>query len=440
MNFNSIITLLLFTSFGVVASDRSEDIDNINKLISESIRYSYKVNSIQQEIFSSEQLYDAAKYYYVPSATISSEVKQKFDRPGHPSTPLTDFSLTLEANLKLWSNTTDDDNKSSYYKLQSDKYRYNAAILDVYKTINSNLIKIELSRQLLFKSNEYKNQMGQLILKMEKGANTGVLKKSDRLFADVTMKKFEESIYNAQSKVEGYKNEINNVTSRNLYNDGYKIPNSYVDKHLNLSDEMFEINNVIKNNFDISSRKYQIDSDKYAVEATNENFLVEIVTKHEINENELSNKKGSDNTPIDGYTYDSDGNSYIGLKLTFTGLNFGSFKNKESEKHLLTKKMIDTDEFIHQKYVDLKTYEQQYYLVRDRVDNIGVQIELTKKVIVQLMKEIGVDESNALDLFRNISSLSDLESSQLLAEIELLDIVMNVKQLNADIPRDYVIK
>ncbi|WP_038225342.1 hypothetical protein, partial [Vibrio sp. ER1A] len=95
--------------------------------------------------------------------------------------------------------------------------------------------------------------------------------------------------------------------------------------------------------------------------------------------------------------------------------------------------------FIHQKDVDLQTYKQQYRLLDQRLENIDKQLKLTKNVINSLMKEIMVDEANALDLFRNITSLSDLEMTKLSITNQLADIVNNIKILNSDVPARYVI-
>ncbi|MGR6831713.1 TolC family protein [Aliivibrio wodanis] len=227
----TLISIFLLLSFNVSAAieldlrlNIKEPIytEDINVLFIESIENAYKVNAQKYVIESENHLFNAAKYYYIPSASVSSQVKQKFDRPGHPS-PFTEFTLDLSARMKLWSNTTDEQKDAAYYSLLSSKEKYNENVNDVYGRINQNLMKIETSREFLVKSREYRKRMDVLLKKMEVSAGTGILKKSDRIFAEVTVKKFDESVLNVLSQIESYKSQIDNITPRRLYKDDYGV-------------------------------------------------------------------------------------------------------------------------------------------------------------------------------------------------------------------------
>lgn len=411
---------------------------NIDNLFLASIQKSYKVNAQLYALKSENKLYDAAKYYYIPTASLTSEIKKKFNRPGHPS-PFTEFKLDLAANMKLWSNATGEQKDAAYYSLISSKELYNDLINEIYSNINQNIIKIELARAFLNNAEQYRKRMNILLDKMNISSKSGILKKSDRLFADVSIKKFEESILNVKSQIEQYKNQINNITPENLYDDGYGVSISYIEEAIDLNETMFKIKNVVKHNFGIRSKKAQLESDKYSTEGYSENFIVELVTQHDIKEHAKSNTKNDQNQAIYGYTYDNDGQSYLGLKVSFTGLNYKNYKEKASEYDLYNKKLIELDEAIHQTYVDLNTFNQQYYLIKQRISNVDKQINLTIDVINSMIKEMMVDESNILDIFRNISSLSDLEMNRLNIRNELVDLSIKVKSINSIIPSQYVI-
>lgn len=410
----------------------------VEALLSSSIDNSYKVNQIKEDIISQSFNQAATEYYYLPKVTLSSEVKQKFDRPGHPSPVMTEFLINLSASLKLWSNTTNSANLAELKKLDSKRYDLNAAILDVYTTTIRNLVKIEISRSFLDRSEMYKEKMNELLNQMEMSASSGLIKKSDRVFAEVTMKKFEESIININSQIEGYKSEINNLTAKNLYNNKIGLNEHEVNDFFELEDSKFDINSVINKNYDIIARKLKLESDKYSSKSLNETLTFELITQHDINEHELSSEKNEDNVAENGYTYDNDGESYIGLKLTFTGFDYNKYTSNKSEEHNLAKKMIEVDEMIHQVYVDLDTQKQRYILTKERLFNIDNQIKLTVELVDSLLKEIAVDESNVLDLFRNISSLSDLETNRLNIRQELTGIVSNVREVNSVIPNVYI--
>ncbi|WP_165386753.1 hypothetical protein, partial [Vibrio vulnificus] len=222
--------------------------------------------------------------------------------------------------------------------------------------------------------------------KMEKTANVGLIKNSDRVFANVTMKKFEESIININSQIEGYKSEINNLTAKELYNELIGLNSEYIDDFFELGDENFKLETVLNRNFDILSRKAMLESDKNSSKSLNETVTFELVTQHDISENKLSSKKNENNVAENGYTYDNDGESYVGLKLTYTGFDFSTYMSDKSEEHSVTKKMIEMDEKLHQINVDLNTQKLRYSLTLDRLNNIDNQIKLTLELIDNLIK------------------------------------------------------
>lgn len=411
---------------------------DVNELFLESINKSYKINAQIYQILSEQHLKDAAKYYYIPSATIGGEVQKKFDRPGHPQ-PYSTFKLDLSAKIKLWSNATGDKLDAAYYSLIASKEKYNEITNDIYYSINTNLIKIEIAREYLAKANQYRMRMDRLLERMNVASEFGIMKKSDRLFADVSLKKFDESILNVNAQIEQYISLINNITPYNLYNEKYGLSDNYIRDSLLIKPDMFVIDNVTKRNYGILSRNAQLKSDKFNAKGYNENFTVDLVTQHGIEEHKLTSTKNEDNQAIYGYSYDNDGSAYIGIKFNYTGMNYQSYKQKRSEYHIYTKKAIELDEFVHQIYVDLNTYKQQYDLILQRIQSIDKQISLTTDVINSLMEEMVVDESNTLDIFRNVSSLSDLEMNRLSVMNELIDIVKNVKSINSIIPKKYVI-
>ncbi|RZQ08443.1 hypothetical protein D8T50_22675, partial [Vibrio vulnificus] len=221
---------------------------------------------------------------------------------------------------------------------------------------------------------------------MEKTANVGLIKNSDRVFANVTMKKFEESIININSQIEGYKSEINNLTAKELYNELIGLNSEYIDDFFELGDENFKLETVLNRNFDILSRKAMLESDKNSSKSLNETVTFELVTQHDISENKLSSKKNENNVAENGYTYDNDGESYVGLKLTYTGFDFSTYMSDKSEEHSVTKKMIEMDEKLHQINVDLNTQKLRYSLTLDRLNNIDNQIKLTLELIDNLIK------------------------------------------------------
>lgn len=443
----TLISIFLLLSFNVSAAieldlrlNIKEPIytEDINVLFIESIENSYKVNGQKYVIESENHLFNAAKYYYIPSASVSSQVKQKFDRPGHPS-PFTEFTLDLSARMKLWSNTTDEQKDAAYYSLLSSKEKYNEYVNDVYGRINQNLMKIETSREFLVKSSEYRKRMDILLKKMEVSAGAGILKKSDRIFAEVTVKKFDESVLNVLSQIELYKSQIDNITPRRLYKDDYGLSKSYMSSMIHIEPAFFNIDNVMAKNFSILSRKSELMSEKKTAQSNNEYFKVELITLHDIKEHEKSSSKNDQNQAVYGYTYDNNGDSFIGIQFSFTGLDYGNYQSQMSEYELYKKKMIEFDEFIHGINIDLITLKQQYALITQRIDSINNQIFLTTDVIKNQMKEMMVDESSVLDIFRNISSLSDLEMSQLSTQNELIDTVNRVYVLNSVLPGNYVI-
>lgn len=443
----TLISIFLLLSFNVSAAieldlrlNIKEPIytEDINVLFIESIENAYKVNAQKYVIESENHLFNAAKYYYIPSASVSSQVKQKFDRPGHPS-PFTEFTLDLSARMKLWSNTTDEQKDAAYYSLLSSKEKYNENVNDVYGRINQNLMKIETSREFLVKSREYRKRMDVLLKKMEVSAGTGILKKSDRIFAEVTVKKFDESVLNVLSQIESYKSQIDNITPRRLYKDDYGLSKSYMSSMMHIEPAFFNIDNVMAKNFSILSRKSELMSEKKTAQSNNEYFKVELITLHDIKEHEKSSSKNDENQAVYGYTYDNNGDSFIGIQFSFTGLDYGNYQSQMSEYELYKKKMIEFDEFIHGINIDLITLKQQYALITQRIDNVNNQIFLTTDVIKNQMKEMMVDESSVLDIFRNISSLSDLEMSQLSTQNELIDTVNRVYVLNSVLPGNYVI-
>ncbi|WP_158161081.1 TolC family protein [Grimontia hollisae] len=418
--------------------DRVYHLDN-NQLYVDSIEGSYKVDSQKHAIKSEEHLYDAANYYYIPSVTISSQIQQKMDRPGHPS-PNTEFSLELSARLKMWSDTVGDQKDAAYYRLLSEKDTYNQRVNEVYSIVHQNLVKIEAARTFLERSKHYKAKMDLLLSRMDVSSKAGILKKSDRVFADVTLKKFDESVLNIQSQVEQYKSLINNLTPNSLYKDGYGLSNAYIKEYIKLTDDLFDFDRVVSRNFKIKSKRNSLMADKYNMEATNENFKVELVTQHNIKENKLSSIKNKDNVATEGYTYDNDGNSYIGVQATFTGINYAGFKNKQSEREKYIQKSIEYDEFLHTTKVELNTLKSQSKLIYERMASVENQINLTTNVIKNQLNEMSVDESSAMDIFRNISSLLDLEINKLTILNELIDLSTKINEFNANIPNEYVIK
>lgn len=412
---------------------------DINILFTQSIENSYKVLSSKYAIESKEHLFDSARYYYVPTVSVSSQVKQKMDRPGHPS-PFTEFTLDLSAKMKIWSNATSENRDSAFYYLKSAKENYNESVSEIFRKINVNLLKIEYSRTFLARSEEYRKRMNVLLNNMDISARSGLLKQSDKIFAEVTVKKFDESILNVLSQIEQYKSEMDNITSQRLYDEGYGLDRDYINSVMTTNPEYFEIENVMKNNFSILSKKSELVAEKKKAEGSNEYFTVELQTVHGIKEHKKSSTKNEDNQATYGYTYDDNGDSYIGIQFSFNGINYGSYKTQMSEFELYKQKMIEFDEFVHGINVEIIALKEQYALVNKRIDNINNQVDLTTDVINSQMNEMSVDESSVLDIFRNVSSLSDLEVNHLMAQNELVDVVNRIYALNSILPQSYVIK
>ena len=345
-----------------------------------------------------------------------------------------ELNLELNASMKLWSDNVGDLRDSSYYSLVVEKENYNEIVNSIYSTIIANVLKIELSRSFLDNAEQYRARMNKLIQRMNKAVSSGLLKKSDRLFADISIKKFEDSVLNVKSQIEIFKNTINNITSNEIYNDNYGVSEEYIKQMLEISDDMFSIENVIKNNFNIRSRKAQLLSDKLSAQGTNEDFKAEFITTQKV--------KGTipvGNSRFASYVFDSSDDSFFGIKLTFTGLNYTSYKQKKSEMELITKQLIELDEFLYQTTINLSVLKEQYRLLLDRVGNIDNQINLTLNVINSLLQEMLVDESNTLDIFRNVSSLSDLEISRLTIQNQIIDLAVQIYALNAAVPDEFII-
>ena len=411
---------------------------SVDDLLTSSIEKSYKVNAQQQTIESELALLKGANYYFLPSVTVTQHLKEKFDRPGHPS-PHTEYVLDLNAAMKLWSNATGDRKDAAHYQLVAARETYNALVNGIYSTVSTNLVKIELSRNFLNRSEVYRNKLDDILSRMEKSSQTGILKQSDRLFADVALKKFEESIFNVQAQVEQYKSQINNITSANLYRDEYGVSREDINAASELTEQMFDIRWILQNNFEVRSKRAALLADRASAKGINENFTVELVSQQGIKEHRLTSSKNAQNQAEYGYTFDDDGESFIGFRVVYSGLDFSAHQSKQSEYRLYTRKMIELDEYMHQLYVDITAYRQQYQLIKQRLGNIDNQITLTNNVIQSLMNELTVDESSALDVFRNVTSLSDLEMNRLVVHNELVDLVMQVKSLNAVIPDHYVL-
>ena len=410
---------------------------DIDRLFSGSIEKSYKVNAQRQVIESELLQYAAARHYYIPAVTIAQHVKKKFDRPSHPS-PYSEYTLDISETMKLWSNATGDKKDAAYYQLLSARHTYNALVNEVYTTVNTNLVKIELSRNFLGRSAEYRRRLDNILRRLEKSTKTGVLKRSDRLFADVALKKFEESVLNVQARIEQYKTLINNITPANLYQDGYGVSRHYVGDSTLLHVDMFDIQHILKNNFEVQARKAALEAEKARAKGYNENFTVELASQQGIKEHRLTGTGVNGAVPY-GYSYDPEGESFIGIRVVYTGLDFQAHMAKRSEYALYTRKVIELDEYLHQLYVDINAWQQQYRLIKDRLDNINNQIVLTNNVIQSLMKELIVDESSVLDIFSNVTSLADLEMNRLMVHNELIDLSMRVKSLNGVIPERYVL-
>jgi len=202
---------------------------------------------------------------------------------------------------------------------------------------------------------------------------------------------------------------------------------------------MFNIHWVLQNNFDVRAKKAELLADRATAKGINENFTVELVSQQGIKEHRLTSTKNAQNQAEYGYGFDKDGESFIGFRVVYSGLDFAANQSKQSEYKLYTRKMIELDEYMHQLYVDITAYQEQYQLVTKRLENIDNQITLTNNVIQSMMSELTVDESSALDIFRNVTSLSDLEMNRLTVHNELVDLVMQIKSLNAVIPEHYVL-
>lgn len=445
------ITLLASFIFITTKSYATLDIDldlkipesiyplNNEVLFIDSIQNSYSINAQRQAIKSELHLFDSAKYYYMPSATITQQVQQKFDRPG-TTAAITEYTMSMSAKMTLWSNTSSDVKDAAFYSLLAATESFNEQVSSIYSLISTNLMKIEISREFIKKSKEYRKRMSTLLSSMESSAKSGLLKKSDRIFADVTVKKFDESVLNVQSQIEQYISNINNVTPRNLYNTGYGIKKSEIEKYIKIENSYFNLSKVLTNNFSILAEKATLLSEKYSAMGSNEYLTLELMTQHNIKENKLSNVRNEDNQVPGGYTYDDDNDSYIGVQVSFTGLNYAKYKNQQSEFELYKQKLIKFDEFVHSIDVDLKKFKEQYALTSARLTNIRNQVRLTTELIRTQLKELRVDESSAFDIFRNISTLSELEFNRLTTYNELLDLSSQIYNINSVIPKNYVIK
>ncbi|WP_045412576.1 TolC family protein [Vibrio owensii] len=449
MNYiKSSLFLFLFSSLVQASTNLDLDLDlnieepvytkDINILFKDSIENSYKVLSNKYAIESKSHLFDSAKYYYIPNVSITSQVKEKMDRPGHPS-PFTEFTLDLSAKMKLWSNTTSDQKDAAYFYLKSAKDQYNESVSEIFRTVNLNLLKIELSRQFLSRAKEYRKRMDILLDKMDISTNSGLLKKSDKIFAEVTVKKFDESVLNVLSQIEQYRSQIDNITSKRLYDDEYGLSSSYIDSVMSVNNEYFDIDTIMKNNFLVLSKKANLMAEKKTAESSNEYFSIELQTVHDIKEHEKSSTKNDENQAVYGYTYDDNGDSYVGVQFSFNGLNYANYKTQLSEYELYKQKMIEFDEFVHGINIEIIALKEQYRLINERITNVNNQVNLTTDVIENQMNEMKVDESTVLDIFRNVSSLSDLEMSYLIAQNELVDTVNRIYALNSVLPANYVI-
>ena len=412
---------------------------SVDDLLIASIEKSYKVTAQCQTIESQMALLKAANYYFIPAVTVTQHLKKKFDRPGQPSS-FTEYILDLNAAMTLWSNATRDRKDAAYYQLVAARETYNSLVNSIYTTVNTNLVKIELARNFLSRSGIYRTKLNEILRNLERSSKTGFLKKSEQLFADVVVKKFEEAVLHVQAQVEQYKTQINNITPASLYRDEYGVSTKEIRKASEVTDDMFNIHWVLQNNFDVQAKKAQLLAERATANSVNENFTIELVSQQGIREHRMTGVNNVLGQAEFGYGYDHEGESFIGLRVVYTGLDFSAYQTKQSEYRLYTRKMIELDEFMHQLYVDVSTYQEQYQLMEKRLANIDNQISLTNNVIQSLMGELTVDESSALDVFTNVTSLCDLEMNRLAAHNELVDLVMQIKSLNVVIPEHYVLK
>ncbi|MCG9661400.1 TolC family protein, partial [Vibrio mediterranei] len=120
-----------------IEKEKKEYTKDIDALVIGSVNNSYKAAEIKAEIQSKEQILLKDEYYFVPKVTLTSEIKEKMDRPGHPD-PEADFNINLSATMKLWSDTVSDENRAAYQDLESSINKYNSVVSNVYRSIANN--------------------------------------------------------------------------------------------------------------------------------------------------------------------------------------------------------------------------------------------------------------------------------------------------------------
>ena len=337
------ICIILFASNALALGTNRVCLSSLNRLFilrisvlfTQTLGNAYKINAQAYAINSDILLRNAAEHYYIPSATITGEIQDKFDRPAHPD-PYSRLKLDLSAKMKLWSNATGDKLSSAESKLVASKHKFNEIAIEIYTALNANLMKIEYAR-VPRKSQQYRQRMDALLDKMNIASKFGIMKRSDRLFADVSIKKFDESVLNVQSQIEQYVSLINTFTPKKLYRPDYGLSKNYLHEALSMSGEMFSINNILQRNFSILNRRADLTAAKYDTLGYNENAILELVTQHGIEEHRLTSTKNADNQAVYGYSYDDDGSAYIGLKFTYR-FNFKAIKTNAVNTTFIVKK------------------------------------------------------------------------------------------------------
>ncbi|NUW70137.1 TolC family protein [Vibrio coralliilyticus] len=419
-------------SFEYLRENRVYEYD-AKQLLGEVLKVSPDVQAALSRLEASQDEKMAADWYFLPNLTLSNESKFYMPRPGAPERGI-EHNLSLSSELRLWGSGLTDELDAAQLDLVAANYQLSSAVISSYYESLKNIEKIEFAHQFLNKSKFYDSKIQQLISLMEKHVDSGLVKKSDLLFASVTTQKFKEKMLGVESKIQEYIKNINTVAGRKVYSPQYGMAIGELDTST-LEELRILLNehNIVSTNFELLNSLNSLEAERKRAFAQNEMFELKLVTEQNARFNDQTNIADETSGQVD-YAYDPDNDSYVGLSFTIKGLDFTAHKRKDSATNEVVAKQYEHEKLVSDKLNQLESLSVQLETESRKKVNLEKQISLTYEIVERQFEEIAIEEANISDILRNISSITDLEGLLLTSNNTLIDVKNTIYELKGELP------
>jgi outer membrane protein TolC len=389
-----------------------------SEIVSEAIKKSKEIKSLQYLLESNKILTEAEKSYFYPKLKLTAEYSN-FD--GQKVDPILekDSELVLSINSLFYSDVTKDRILAADSKIASTYYQLVNRKSSIYYLVMEQLIKIERNREFLKESSWIKIKLDDYINQLEGAVEAGIYPKSYLRESQIVKVRFQSVVDTAQSNIDRYFNDLGLQTGYKVVDkDKTGVNSANIQIVMNYAPS-FNFEDAVNNNIRIKSRFHEVESLKYLANAQDERLKLSFFS--DINSGLIETSRN----PF----LDVRETSVAGIRVEVDVFDDRKYKTKNAfYKNYLAEKEILDDE-IEKLSSQIQELKNKFDSSKNKRENLINQIALSESLLEDQENEILIDRIQFIDIIKSLSELIQTRVSQLDNDIAIIESVFGYQRV-----------